>query len=218
VDGALNEAERTAIADLLDKVEDIARDFFGGDVQAAFSAAARVGLDSNALSAFDLKLSYSRNLSAIKTYASNAQLGSPSATPKPATSEPAKLPTAAETPAAAAPTPAPVAELPALTPGDAATPVTDPVTPPAVEGVATSAAAVQNALEVASARETITSFAKDVLERLDEAGESKATKFSLRWKVEFMIKAFGSVALNPVEQAAADALGIALKEQTPALG
>jgi hypothetical protein len=39
----------------------------------------------------------------------------------------------------------------------------------------------------------------------------------LRWKVEFLIKAFGSVALTPIEQKAADALGIALDGRTSSL-
>lgn len=211
VEGDLNESERTAIANLLDKVDDIATDFFGGDVQAAFSAAARVSLDSEALSAFDLKLSYSRSLAAVQTYANNARLGSqPAELPNPA--EPAELvtlPAATDSPAPAAAIASP--DLPAAV----ETTQAEPVTPPASEGTPVSAAVAHNAAKAASAIETITQFAKDVLERLDQDDESKATKFSLRWKVEFMIKAFGSVALTPVEQKAADALGIALDAQNP---
>jgi hypothetical protein len=99
-----------------------------------------------------------------------------------------------------------VSTPPATTPADVA---------PAIEGTATSAAAAQSTAKMSSALQAITRFAKDVLERLDEAGDSKATKFSLRWKVEFLVKAFGSVALTPVEQKAADALGIALDAQHP---
>jgi hypothetical protein len=73
-----------------------------------------------------------------------------------------------------------------------------------------------NAGLAASARETITGFTKDILERLDQDDESDAAKFSLRWKVEFLIKGFGSVALSPTERAAADALGIALDGELPA--
>ncbi len=212
VDGDLNKAERTAIANLLDKVDDIATDFFGGDVQAAFSAAARVSLDSEALSAFDLKLSYSRSLAAVQTYANNAKLGSQPVVeqPKsPATSDPVKVPAQTEAPAPAAAIAS--SDLPPAT----ETTQVAPDAAPASEGTAVSAAVAHNAAKTASALETITRFAKDVLERLDQDDESKATKFSLRWKVEFMIKAFGSVALTPVEQKAADALGIALDAQNP---
>lgn len=211
VDGNLNEAERTAIADLLDKVDDIANDFFGGDVQAAFSAAARVSLDSEALSAFDLRLSYSRSLAAAQAYASNAKPGSQPVVeqPKPAaTTEPVTLPAQAEAAAPAIASP----ELPAATETTQAL----PDAAPASEGTATSAAVAHDTARTVSAIETITRFAKDVLERLDKDDETNATRFSLRWKVEFMIKAFGSVALTPIEQKAAEALGIALDGQVPA--
>lgn len=212
VDGDLNEAERAAIGDLLDKVDDIANEFFSGDVQAAFSAAARVGLESEALSAFDLRLSYSRSLAAVKTYAGNARLGGqPAATP-PTPVEAPKLPEVTPAPVDSA-TSAPVA--PVATEAVAVAPVEPQA--PAVEGIATSAAVAQNTARAASAMETITQFAKDVLERLDKDDESDAPKFSLRWKVEFMLKAFGSVALTPTEQKAADALGIALDGELPRL-
>lgn len=220
VNGNLNDAERAAIGDLLDKVDDIAADFFGGDVQEAFAAAGRVSLDAGALSAFDLKLSYSRSGAAVKTYASTAQLGSaPVAQPAPAPAIPPAASAPAVTPASStSPTTSDPVTLPAVTaavaevkpaPNEAAT-------PPAVEGTPTSTAVAQNTAKMSSALQTITSFAKDVLERLDEAGDSKAPKFSLRWKVEFLVKAFGSVALTPVEQKAADALGIALDGRSPA--
>jgi hypothetical protein len=211
VEGNLNEAERAAIANLLDKVDDVASDFFAGDVQAAFSAAARVGLDSEALSAFDLKLSYSRSLAAAQTYASNAKLGSQPLADlsQPVESTPGTPPAQPE-----ASTPAAVASsLPAAVETTRAL----PDAAPASEGTATSAAVAHEAAKAASAIETITRFAQDVLERLDHDDESTATKFSLRWKVEFMIKAFGSVALTPVEQKAADALGIALEGKLPAV-
>jgi hypothetical protein len=163
-------------------------------------------LDSSALTAFDLKLSYSRSMAAVQTYASNAGVPAEPASAKPV--EPVQLPAETQAPA---PAPPAAAVKPAE---DAAT--TDPVTPPAAEGTATTAAAATTAAKAASARETITSFAEDILERLDNDDESDAAKFSLRWKVEFLIKGFGSVALSPVEQAAADALGIALDAELPA--
>jgi hypothetical protein len=222
VDGDLNEAERLGLANLLDKADDIATDFFGGDVQAAFSAAARVSLDSEALSAFDLKLSYSRSLAAAQAYASNAKPGSQPVVEKPIVDKPVleqpKSPVTTD-PVISSPQTETAAPASAIASSDL-TPVgettqTAPETPPAIEGTATSAAVAHNTAKMASALETITQFAKDVLERLDSEDESKAAKFSLRWKVEFMIKAFGSVALTPIEQKAADALGIALDANQP---
>jgi hypothetical protein len=229
VEGNLNEAERAAIGDLLDKVDDIAADFFSGDVQAAFSAAARVGIDSSALSAFDLKLSYSRSVAAVKTYTSTAQLGgapaqpvtTPAPTPTPVLQQPSLVTTdpvrapVADSAAAATPAEAPVATLPVSNAANAPPAANAADTAPAAEGTAISVASAQNTAKLSSALQTITSFAEDVLERLDDAGDSKSTKFSLRWKVEFLVKAFGSVALTPTEQKAADALGIALDAQHP---
>jgi hypothetical protein len=214
VDGNLNEAEKAAIGGLLEKVDGIAADFFGGDVEAAFAAASRVGLESDALAAFDVRMSYSKK-TAMAAYTSNAKLGdAPAAAP---------VKTPATTPAPAAPVKAPEAVQSPVSAAVAATPV-EPVTTPGSEPaadaavpVATSAAVAHNTVASKSAIETITKFAKDVLERLDEANESDAAKFSLRWKVEFMMKAFGSVALTPAEQAAADALGVTLNAPKPGL-
>ena len=188
VDGDLNDAERAAIGDLLDKVDDIAADFFGGDVEAAFAAASRVGLESDALSAFSLRLSYSKSMAA-QAYAKTAAL--------PTSAAPAPAPTSAPTPtvpAAEAPAPDKVAE----------------VTPPATVGESTTPAPAP-ATDVPSARQTIASIAKDVLARLSTAGENSSAKFSLRWKVDFLITAIESVSTTPAQQEATDALGQALE-------
>ena len=72
VNGNLNDAELAAIGELLDKVNGIAQEFFGGDVQAAFSAASRVDFDSQALSSFDLKLKYSQSVAYARRYSDTA--------------------------------------------------------------------------------------------------------------------------------------------------
>jgi len=194
VDGDLNDAERAAIGDLLDEVDGIAKDFFGGDVQAAFAAASRVGLAGDALSAFSLRLSYSRSMTAVKEYASTAAL--------------------TDAPATAAPPPA--ARLPVITRPPAGTAVTD-----APEGDATPASTTAPSLAtdstaapvttpaVTSASRTISSFAKDVLVRLSTAGQTGGAQFSMRWKVEFLVGALSSVApaKDPDAQPAVNALG-----------
>jgi hypothetical protein len=193
VDGDLNEAERAAIGDLLDKVDDIAEDFFGGDVQEAFAAAARVGLDNDALSAFSLRLSYSKSTAAAaKAYASTAALtDAPSAPSKP--SVPVAKPVVEES------APAKVADV-ATTPVASDT-TTAPVPVPVVDAP--------------SARQTIASFTKDVLAKL-ATSENGVVRLSMRWKVDFLLTAIESVSTTPVQQAATNALGQALDGKAPA--
>jgi hypothetical protein len=194
VDGDLNDSERAAIGDLLDKVDGIANDFFGGDVQAAFAAASRVGLEGDALSAFSLRLSYSKSVSAVKAYTSTAALTN---TPP--------APVAAPVASPASPPSAPV-ETPKLVD----TPVLDATTPEATSGPLP--ASPDAAVPISSASRTIASFTKDVLARLSTAGENGGAKFSMRWKVEFLVSALSSVAppKEPEAQAAVNALGNSL--------
>jgi hypothetical protein len=188
VNGNLNEAERAAIGDLLDKVDGIAKDFFGGDVQAAFAAASRVGLESDALSAFSLRLSYSKSTAvAAKAYAS----------------------TAAFTDAPAAPAPAPAATQAPAVSKIADAPVGDSTTPEST--TAPAPAPTEPASPAASARQTIASFTKDVLARLATAGNVGSVNLTMRWKMEFLVSAISSVATTPGQQAASDALGQALE-------
>ena len=199
VDGDLNEAERAAIGDLLDKVDGIAADFFKGDVQAAFNAAARVGLESDALSAFDVKMSYSRSVAVAQTYASNARLGSEATTQlKPA---PAVVP-----PVVSAPAP----EVQTLAPVDTAT------TQPAGETAPTNNVSVVNPESNQPARAAIGGFVKGVLALLASVGETDSAKFSMRWKMDFLMTAIDVAATKPSEQAAAKVLGTALDAQVPA--
>jgi hypothetical protein len=187
VDGNLNEAERAAIGDLLDEVGIISKDFFGGDVQAAFAAASRVGLESDALSAFSLRLSYSKSTAvAAKAYASTAALTDAPTAPAPA-------------PVAAKPTG--VSKLADAPAGDSTTPESTTAPAPSPTGPATPAA---------SARQTIASFTKNVLARLATAGNVDSVNLTMRWKVEFLVSAISSVATTPGQQAATDALGQAL--------
>jgi len=196
VAGDLNDAERAAIGDLLDKVDGIAKDFFGGDVQAAFAAASRVGLEGDALSAFSLRLSYSKSMTAAKAYASTAALGDAPAAPPASTPKP---------PVISAPaTKLPITDAPV---GDSTTPgsTTAPVPTPAPDATASA--------PVPSASRTIASFTKDVLARLSTAGENGSATFSMRWKVEFLVSALSSVApaKEPEARPAIDALGDSLR-------
>jgi hypothetical protein len=177
VNGDLNDDERKAIGDLLNKVDGIAKDFFGGDVQAAFSAAARVGFDSQEISGFSLKLSYSQRIGFASTYA------------------------AASLPVAAAPaTPAvPSAQVPV-----GLDPIS---LPPATNATRENTNSVQPALSdtaapvaPASAQQTITSFANSVLTKLAAVPDGGQLQFSLRWKVDFLMTAIA--ASKPAQDAA----------------
>jgi hypothetical protein len=225
VDGDLNDAELAAIGDLLDKVDGIAQDFFGGDVQAAFAAASRVGLESDALSAFSLRLSYSKSLSAAQTYARMARLGGDLTQP----TVPAPEAPAAGSPTPSSPVPATGGGASPSAPSSAVAPVTSPVAettqaaapvdsavPAATEAPADSAPAPAPAGDAPSASRTLGAFVKDVLARLSSAGDTEYASFSMRWKVEFLMTAISSVAATPTEQAAAGALGQALDAQVPA--
>jgi hypothetical protein len=179
VDGDLSEAERGAIGDLLDEVDGVAKDFFGGDVQAAFAAASRVRLEGDALSAFSLRLSYAQSVTAAKAYASTAALAGEPVAP------PAAVP---ETPPAVDPTVA--AAIDSTTPESTTKPAPSP----------------------GSASRTIAGFTKDVSSRLSTAAENGAARFSMRWKVEFLVAALTSVApaQDPDAQPAVASLGESL--------
>jgi hypothetical protein len=185
VDGDLNDSERAAIGDLLDKVDGIAEDFFGGDVQAAFAAASRVGIESDALSAFSLRLSYSKSTAVAKAYASTAALtDAPAAPVQTPVLSPVQKPITAP-PVTTPPLVSKVADAPV---GDSTTPESTTAPAPASSDSSTPPT------PASSARQTIASFTKDVLARLSTAGEGGTAKFSMRWKVEFLVSALSSVA------------------------
>jgi hypothetical protein len=186
VNGELNDTERAAIGELLDQVDGIAGDFFGGDVQAAFAAASRVGLESDALSAFSLRLSYSKSLAVAQAYAATAAASAAPAPSAPSAPEPAVTPPNENQPSA-------VSTLPEST--AATVPDDSPAPSPT------------------SARQTIASFTKNVLARLSTAGENSSATFSMRWKLDFLITAISSVtpAQDPDAQTAVRGLADALK-------
>lgn len=56
IEGDLDEGEMTAIADLMEKINDLAQAFFGSDLQAAFGMAMELGFDKEELTGFALDL------------------------------------------------------------------------------------------------------------------------------------------------------------------
>jgi hypothetical protein len=80
---------------------------------------------------------------------------------------------------------------------------------------ATTAASAPVSGAATSASQTIASFTKDVLARLSTAGENGTAKYSLSWKVGFLVSALSSVAspkdaeAQPAVKALADSLSVA---------
>jgi hypothetical protein len=200
VQGDLNDDELKAIGDLLDQVDGIATDFFGGDVQAAFSAASRVGFDSQELSGFNLKLSYSQRIGFASTYAKTSTPVSAPAVPAPSapvqtTAKPV-IPEAGTRAAGAASSTPVSASLPAED-----VPVDTPVPADSAPPVTTNA------------QQTIAGFAKDVLAKLAAVDGGGQVRFTLRWKVDFLMTALAAARPADAPEAyATQALGVVLND------
>ncbi|MEZ5512810.1 MAG: hypothetical protein R3F58_02960 [Steroidobacteraceae bacterium] len=138
IKGDINADERAAIQSIVDKVETLARDFFNGDVQKAFAAAAELELDPAQLASFALKLRHRERTSGPREAAPAVQ-----AAPA-APAAPAEAATPREAPAPAA---SPAVKKPAT--AAVATPVTKSTdTKPAL--VVTPTAAAKPAAPVAT--------------------------------------------------------------------
>lgn len=176
--GNLNQAELAAIGDLLDKVDAVATQFFGGDLQAAFAAAANLGSDSSQIAGFSLQLTYSRR---IAFAASGTNTPAPPAPPSDATTPPPVLPTLQPS---------------ARTQGDPATSDTSNNTSAstATDDTTAPAPATPAPTPAPSAQQTITSFIKDVLSQLASVSDAGTVRFTLRWKVEFLLTALSTLA------------------------
>jgi hypothetical protein len=217
VDGDLNEDELKAIDDLLGKVDDIATQFFSGDVQAAFSAADSLGVDSDQIAGYRLNLTYSRKVSAAYAYAGatlpvSAQ--APAAGGVAATSDststaggasPATgLSSAGSTTGANGTSAAPTSSAS----GDSASAATDsPLNssdPPASasdpasgDGASTTSTAGSAAPPAttppASAQKTLMDFISDTLSKLSSANGAGRVSFSTHWKMSVLVTAIESV-------------------------
>jgi len=183
VDGDLNEDEQKAIGDLLGKVDDIATQFFSGDVQAAFSAAGSLGVDSDQIAAYRLNLTYSRKVSA----AYGAWGGSlPAQTPPPATTGDGTAPAtgsgadSATDGTAASDGSSGAAGNGGTGTGSNGTPTTGTDTPP-------------TNTPPASAQKTIIGFINDALSKLGSAQGAGRLSFSTHWKMSVLVTAIQTV-------------------------
>lgn len=217
VRGNLNDKELAAIGDLLTHIDDLATKFFSGDVQAAFAAASQLGVDSDQIAGFRLKLTYSQVVRAAtsSTRASATTL-------IPATQAPT-TPAAATTPEPAAPAPATPVAAPTTTaatdaPSNPAVPVDTAHTPDSSSTPAASTSADTSSPD--SARQTIASFIQDVLSKLGSVEGAGRLQFSLSWKVELLVTALSIIprpAPGPADTLSSDTtklLGDALQKAT----
>ncbi|MTW20964.1 DUF5610 domain-containing protein [Allochromatium palmeri] len=77
VKGDLSEDELKAIQTLVQDVGNLAKDFFGGDVQKAFEQAPDVRFDSSQLASMNLTMSRSESYSAARAYEGTQKLAAP---------------------------------------------------------------------------------------------------------------------------------------------
>jgi hypothetical protein len=99
VEGDLNPAELAAIGDLVRKVDSLANEFFAGDVEQAFAAAADLRIDGSQLADYSLQLSMSQKVRIRTMESPSASLPVPRTAPEggsapvssPGSSEPAAV-------------------------------------------------------------------------------------------------------------------------------
>ncbi|PIE41630.1 MAG: hypothetical protein CSA49_02470 [Gammaproteobacteria bacterium] len=77
VEGELDEGELAALNDLFAQVNDIADDFYAGDVEMAFNQAMEVGYDVNELAAFAVNMRRSEVVAVRQAYTEIAQYAEP---------------------------------------------------------------------------------------------------------------------------------------------
>jgi len=190
VDGDLNDDELKAIGDLLGKVDDIATQFFSGDVQAAFSAADSLGVDSDQIVGYRLNLTYSRKVSAAYAYA-GASL--PASTQSPAAGDASSTTSDSQASAndstsgnSASTSSTGSTGSTGPTASEAGSPATDSTpnngtsnTPPATT-------------PPASAQKTIMDFLSDALSKLSSANGAGRLSFSTHWKMSVLVTAIES--------------------------
>jgi hypothetical protein len=81
VEGELDEAEMTAIEDLLDQIMTLADEFYNGDIDEAFEIAMEMGYDQNEIASYSLKLRQTEQFSATAAYQSLAPVNEVADTP-----------------------------------------------------------------------------------------------------------------------------------------
>jgi hypothetical protein len=197
VNGELNADELEAIGALVAKVESLANDFFAGDFDKAFAAAANLGFDGEQIAGFALRLSTRqlvRGQGAPGAEQPAAALQTPAVLP--AVPKPAPKPIAA--PVATAPKPAaPVAtSTTTATPAPAPAPTSQPAPGTSQTSLSVTAGQPVNPLattapeslpaEVASPIAGFLSRVMDILGAMPQGGRFE---FSMQWSLRLVIDA-----------------------------
>ncbi len=190
VEGDLNESERAAIQNVFAQAEQIANDFFGGDLQAAFASAEGFEFDSEQLARVNMRFRMQQH-TAI-SYQESRSTPRLDADPKPVSIGPAP-----ETPVVEA---APIASPDVMPPEFAATP----------EVVATDVAeesAPVTSNGFSSFIESVSNFLRAVGEGFSDSSGKQSFRmhYSESIKLEFLKAVFHTVAPEESEGAAATA-------------
>lgn len=74
VDGDLDEDELEAINNLLNNVNDLAKDFYSGDLETAFNKAVQLDYDAEEISEFSISLTQIKNFNAYKAYQTDSPI------------------------------------------------------------------------------------------------------------------------------------------------
>lgn len=202
VEGNLNSEEVAAIRDVLVAVEQLAADFFSGDVAAAFAAASDLGIDGEQLASVAIKMSARQRITTTG-FLSQPVAGNVPPAPQPALADPSTVAPVDASPAApATPLPAATPEAPAAAPtGPAAT------LPPDAAAPAVTAVPVAAESPIGS----IGRYLTQVLRGLSE----DASSMNLRLKFDLLLSA---TQLRAAPAATATNAAIAkLEEATNAL-
>jgi hypothetical protein len=174
VKGNLSSADMQAVSDVVSQVNSLATQFFSGDVQDAFAAAANLSVDPTEIAGFSLKLSYSSTLiqqaSASGPASGTTAPGSTGVTPPGSTS--ASQPSATPDPTAAS-------TATSAGPADAST---------ASSAANTSSAAGTNTL---SPQQIIINFVQKVMSTLGRSSINSHSHLaaSSRWKLHLLAQA-----------------------------
>lgn len=194
VDGDLNESELAAIQNVFAQAEQIANDFFGGDLQAAFASAEGFEFDTEQLARVNMKFRMQQH--------TEISYRETTSTPRiEADPEPVAIARDPVTPAAV---PVPVATPEVAAPDAVAVEDTTPA-PVAAEAVEESAPVPNDGFS--SFIESVSNFLRSVGEGFADqsGGPSIRLHYSESFKLEFLKSVFHTVAPEESEAAAATA-------------
>jgi hypothetical protein len=150
VEGDLNPAELAAIGDLVRKVDSLANEFFAGDVEQAFAAAAELQIDATQLADYSLQLSMSQKIRIRTMESPVSSLPVPPSAPE--AGDGTVPPAASSEPTSEVAAATPESSAAASAPGDAV------AAGPASDAIATTAPARTDDQPVATVQQIIGSF------------------------------------------------------------